>query len=236
MNKSENQIDYVGNELDIFKHASNWKSYFSKKIGSHITGDVLEVGAGIGINAEYMANASKSYSSWTILEPDNNLAEQIDSNTKALKNKEIIHGIITDVDDNKYDTIIYIDVLEHIEKSKQEIVLIKQKLKENGRLIILVPAYQFLYNDFDKSIGHFRRYHKNLLLNEINNEFVKERLFYLDSVSFFASLANKLILKKTTPSEGNIHFWDKILVRISKITDVLSFYTFGKSLIGVFKK
>jgi SAM-dependent methyltransferase len=234
--KSINHIDYIGNELELFKHAVHWKNYFSSKIRPYIKGDVLEVGAGIGVNTEYLARDRAAIQSWCLLEPDRNLAAQIEENTAALglQNKSIINGIITDIADKKFDTIIYIDVLEHIEASVAEIQQVKARLKPGGHLIILVPAYNFLYNNFDKKIGHFRRYNKRLLLQEVDGSLRKERLFYLDSLGFFASLANKLILKKELPSLENVRFWDNWLVPPSKVFDVLYFRSFGKSLIGVF--
>ena len=235
--KSVSQIEYVGNELELFKNAINWKNYFSGKLLPFIKGDVLEVGAGIGINTPFLSQNNDSITSWCCLEPDKELAEKIDSNTNQLNllNCYTINGIIDDLEDSTFDTIIYIDVLEHIEESTKEIEKIKLRLNNGGHLIILVPAYNFLYNNFDKKIGHFRRYNKSCLTNEVNNRLKKKKLFYLDSVGFFASLANKLVLKKELPSEKNVLFWDKYLVSLSKFFDILFFKSFGKSLIGVYR-
>lgn len=235
--KSINHIDYIGDELDLFKNATNWKHYFSKQLRPYVQGDVLEVGAGIGINTQYLAADTGRLRSWCLLEPDKNLAAQIEAHTAglALPGKVIVNGILTDLKDQQFDTIIYIDVLEHIEASAAEIVAVKERLRPGGHLIILVPAYNFLYNAFDKKIGHFRRYNKAMLLGDVNGLLRKERLFYLDSLGFFASLANKLVLKKELPSLANVQFWDKMLVPPSKVLDAMVFRSFGKSLIGIFK-
>jgi SAM-dependent methyltransferase len=227
--------EYIGNELELFKNALNWKKYFSNKISKYIQGDILEIGAGIAVNSKYLIN--KKVKSITSVEPDTALFNSIELNQKeiSLETKKIINGTLQDVN-QKYDTIIYIDVLEHIEDSSNEIQLASEKLNKNGHLIILVPAYNFLFSEFDKSIGHFRRYDKKMLRQEVNNKLEEKEIYYLDSMGFFASLANKLILKKETPNNSNIVLWDKFLVPISKITDPLFFNTFGKSLIGVYKK
>lgn len=234
--KTENKIEYIGDELDLFKEANNWKTYFSSKISKYISGDVLEVGAGIGVNTSYLSEKLPQINSWTWVEPDSVLCSQIfEANQKMrLSNQRIINGTIDSLTNEKYDTIIYIDVLEHIEDSSLEIKKIKSHLRTNGTLIIIVPAYQCLYNEFDKSIGHFRRYSKGMITREIAGELRKKELFYLDSVSVFASIANKIFLKKTTPSISDVRFWDKVLVPISKITDLLCVYSFGKSLVGVY--
>ena len=59
---------------------------------------------------------------------------------------------------------------------------------------------------------------------------------YIDSVGFFASLSNKLILKEAHPSLSQIMFWDKVLIPLSRVVDRILFYQFGKTIIGVWKK
>lgn len=232
--KLNNTSEYLGGELELFQYASNWKKYFSKQISPHIKGDVIEVGAGIGANTEFLFNSK--ISSWTCLEPDSKLASEIPSKASNIISKiNIVIGTIESIENAKFDTIIYIDVLEHIKDSRLEIQRAKQRLKINGKLIILVPAYNFLFNEFDKQVGHYRRYNKHLLLSEVNSTLKCKRLFYLDSFGFFASVANKYFLKKTLPSSSNINFWDKILIRISKPMDFITFKSFGKSLIGIFE-
>lgn len=228
--------EYTGDELSLFKNATNWKKYFSSKIKEYIKGDVLEVGAGLGINAAFLCNPKVE--SWCFLEPDINLTEQIALNTENLDiiNKVIINGTIDQILTKTFDTIIYIDVLEHIENSKDEIEKAINRLNDNGCLIILVPAYNFLYSEFDKRIGHFRRYNKSILRSEINGPLDEERLFYLDSIGFLASLTNRILLKKSLPTINNIILWDRWLLRLSKIFDIMFFNLFGKSLIGIYIK
>ena len=226
---------YIGNELDIFSNATNWKKYFSSKIDPFISGDILEVGAGIGINTKYFINNRTK--SITSIEPDKDLFDKMLVNQKDLftSNQTKLNCTIKEINDT-FDTIVYIDVLEHILESNKEIELIEKRLKPGGHLIILVPAYNFLFSEFDKSIGHYRRYNKKILRNEINNILYEKDLFYLDSLGVIASLVNKTILKKSSPSLKNIIFWDKILVPISKILDIVTNKTFGKSLIGIYSK
>ncbi len=228
-------MEYIGNELELFEHANNWKKYYAKNISKHIKGNVLEVGAGIGANTKFLI--TNDVTSWTYVEPDTSLFSKIElKNSQIITDQKFINGTIDDVNDTNYDCIIYIDVLEHIEFPKQEIQKIKDKLSKNGKLIILVPAYQTLFSEFDEKIGHFRRYNKKMLQEHINHELKTLELFYLDSVGLLASIANKYILKKETPSIENVYFWDKKLIPCSKISDQLIGKKMGKSLIGIFQK
>lgn len=229
---------YIGNELELFKEAHNWKKYYSSKIIPFIKGDVLEVGAGIGETTKVLFN--NNVDSWTCLEPDPVLVSEIKSKIDTgyiSKNTFLVTGIITDLEKDKlFDTIVYIDVLEHIENDSEEFKKAINKLKPNGHLIILVPAYYFLFNEFDKAIGHYRRYNKKMLKKLEINEIKRKKLFYLDSLGLIASLANKCFLKQENPTLKQVKMWDNLIIPFSKIFDILAFYSAGKSLIGVWKK
>ena len=96
----------------------------------------------------------------------------------------------------KYKTIIYADVLEHIKNDFKELKMALSHLKKNGRLIILCPAHNFLFTSFDTNVGHFRRYNKKMFKSfNIKNAEI-EKIYYLDSLGFFLSLLNKLLLKR----------------------------------------
>ena len=62
---------------------------------------------------------------------------------------------------NSYDTIIYLDVIEHIKNYENELINAYKSLKKNGNLIINVPAFQFLFSQFDKDVDHVKRFYKN---------------------------------------------------------------------------
>lgn len=232
-------LEYIGNELELFAEATNWKNYWSGKVASYIKGDVLEVGAGIG-GTTAILSPKCSYSTWLCLEPDQKLSDQIEMNqgiSDSIKSISVFNGLISDLPKGKtFDTIIYIDVIEHIKEDRQELEMAYNRLKPEGILIVLVPAHNWLFSPFDKAVGHFRRYNKDRLKSSVPQMMKRERLFYLDSGGFLASIVNKLFLKQSLPTKDQIDLWDKVIVPFSKISDVLIGYLTGKSLIGIWKK
>ncbi|HKO82604.1 MAG TPA: methyltransferase domain-containing protein [Chitinophagaceae bacterium] len=229
---------YPGSELHLFEKAVNWKTYFAAKLIPHIKGDVLECGAGIGSNAAFLNNGMAT--TWVMLEPDANMAACLNSkltNKELPANTEIFKGTIQDlIPDRKFDVIIYIDVLEHIEHDALEITTAAKHLKTGGQLIVLAPAFQFLYNSFDKAIGHYRRYTAGHLKNLAPSSLQPRQVIYLDSMGFFASAANRLLLNQSLPSIQQIQFWDKYLIPVSRLTDRVFFFSFGKSILAIWKK
>jgi len=232
-NPGTNNSHYIGNELELFANAENWKSYWASKIRPLIKGSVLEVGAGIGSNLLLLRENQK----WLALEPDAQQIKIINNNHKADKGLTVINGFIEDLDPSQtFQTIIYIDVLEHIEKDTEEVQKATDRLNQDGRLIVLSPAHNKLYSPFDKAVGHFRRYNKKMLtaLTPPNTQI--EQLYYLDSVGCVASYANAKLMKSSMPSKKQVLLWDRLMVPVSKRLDRLLMHKLGKTIVIVWKK
>jgi SAM-dependent methyltransferase len=232
------EFKYAGTELDLFQEALNWKKYWASFIHKYLLGEVLEVGAGLGQNTLLLRN--RNVQRWVCLEPDHILCNRIHDTFKShprVKQYEVFEGTLSDLHPQQlFDVIIYIDVMEHIRDDRNEMKTAAQHLKKDGRLIVLSPAHQWLFTDFDLAIGHYRRYNKKTLLSIAAGVLTLERMFYLDSVGFFASFANRFFLKQSMPTLKQIRFWDKVVVRCSRVMDFILFYKIGKSIMGIWRK
>lgn len=232
------ELVYPGKELDIFEKAKNWREYIRSQIGDHIRGRVLEVGAGIGSMTMTLRNPHSSR--WVLVEPDPAMSGLLEQKIRAggmPANSTLVRGTIALLDEqNGFDTILYIDVLEHIEDDSGELDRAMNLLAPGGRIIILAPAFSFLISPFDKAIGHVRRYSRSDLRKVIPGGLHETKLRYLDTGGFMASLANKVLLRQSYPSERQIRFWDNTLVSFSRMADKLFGYSFGKSILGIWTK
>ncbi len=225
---------YSGSELDLFAHAINWKSHWGFLLQDYLKGNVLEVGAGNGNNTRHLY--SDRYSRWVSLEPDNELAENLKKSIQVnhYKNYEVINGTISSLDRGyMFDTILYIDVLEHIEDDKEELNKAYKHLNPGGNLIIISPAFPILYSKFDAAIGHYRRYTTKTFENIVPSELKIERLIYLDTVGLLVSIGNRFLLKQHMPSLKQIRIWDSLIIPCSKLVDRLTGYRIGKSMLAV---
>src|SRR5215216_1084233 len=178
---------YIGQELTIFAHAINWKKYYTSIIQSYFGKHVLEVGAGIGATTKVMCDGTQK--EWICLEPDLTLRTEIDrlvAEGRLPACCQTRGGFVSDVlPETLIDTIIYIDVLEHIENDRIELETASARLSSGGHLIVLSPAFNFLYSPFDKAIGHFRRYSRKSMLQLSAPFLTVDRILYLDSTGFF---------------------------------------------------
>ena len=228
---------YSGSELELFSGAVNWKSYWAHEIEPYLGTRILDVGAGIGSTARVLCNGSRER--WLALEPDVHLATRMSACADAGDfdcNFEIRVGTVFDLlDDEHFDTILYIDVLEHIADHRQELSCAARHLAVGGRIVVLSPAHQWLYTPFDQAIGHARRYNRQTLLAAKPHHLMVDRIDYLDSVGLLASLGNRLVLRSATPSAAQIRLWDDWMVPASRVLDRIARFSLGKSILGVFR-
>jgi ubiquinone/menaquinone biosynthesis C-methylase UbiE len=229
--------DYVGSELELFAGALNWKNYLRKQMSHYLDGNVLEVGAGIGSFSQLVAADAKR---WVCLEPDPGMHAQLLDKIRAGRLPSHCEAVLGGTESipapASFDSVLYVDVLEHIEDDRGEMRRALALLRPGGFLVVLAPAHQSLYTPFDKSIGHFRRYSRATLKAVSPRGATLTRLAYLDSVGMLASLANRVLLKQSMPTAKQIAFWDRALVPVSKILDPILFHRVGKSVLGVWRR
>ena len=226
---------YLGSELELFAKALNWKSYWRRHLNAFIRGTVIEVGAGNGNNTRTLQDLDCER--WVCVEPDPNLCAQLRASIPAGQRTEVIVGTLADVPEHPHaDTILYLDVLEHIEDDASELRLAARRLRQGGHLIVLAPAHQFLYSPFDGAVGHFRRYCRRSLYAATPAGLSLVLLRYLDSAGLIASLGNRLFLKHAMPTAEQLRVWDEYLVPMSRRVDPILRYQLGKSIIGVWRR
>jgi SAM-dependent methyltransferase len=228
---------YVGSELAVFAGATCWKRYWASQLRPFLGRAVLEVGAGIGGSTAFLCDGQQQ---WVCLEPDPALVDQI---VKKITLGELPsacqarHGTLEELNpDELFDTLLYLDVLEHIREDRAELSRAAARLRLGGHLIVLAPAHQSLFSPFDAAIGHYRRYDYDSLTRLSPDSCQVVRWRYLDSVGVLASLANRWLLRHSNPSARQIQFWDKVLVRCSRWLDPCTSYRLGKSILVVWQK
>jgi 2-polyprenyl-3-methyl-5-hydroxy-6-metoxy-1,4-benzoquinol methylase len=230
---------YQGCELATFAKARNWKHYLAEQLRPFIRGRVLEVGAGLGSMTRVLRGGGER--SWTCVEPDSQMADQL---RRAAEGGEcgdpttldIVTGSLADAPPSAaFDTILYVDVLEHIEDDRRELELAAKLLAPEGNLIVLSPAHSVLYSPFDHAVGHFRRYSRRSLRRAGPVGLPLVRLRYLDCIGLFASLANRLLLRSPSPTESLIRVWDTLMVPLSRLVDPLLLFGLGKSVLAVWR-
>ncbi|MFA7368227.1 MAG: class I SAM-dependent methyltransferase [Kiritimatiellales bacterium] len=87
---------------------------------------------------------------------------------KGFNNSHLFNGKKLPCDDNLFDVAAALDVLEHVENDNDALKDWFRILKPDGRLLITVPAYQWLWSGHDEALGHYRRYTASQLHQKLN--------------------------------------------------------------------
>ena len=119
----------------------------------------------------------------------------------------------------KFDNIIMLNVLEHIRNDDLALKNSKELLKKNGKIFIEVPANQFLYDNYDKQLMHFRRYEMSNLLMKLEKngyEVLKKNHlgFFCFFPFFFVKLFNKIFNKKNEVVKKQINLSNNFLLKL----------------------
>lgn len=200
---------------------------------------MLEIGAGLGATTRTLRE--DSHRSWLCLEPDATLAER--HRQEMLRPPtpnspvETRAGTVATLSANEqFDTILYVDVLEHIEDDRRELAAAAAHMRPGAHLVVLGPAHQRLFSPFDAAIGHFRRYDARSLrtVGPENLKLVHDE--YLDAAGMLLNLGNRLLLRSTMPTRNQIAFWNRFVVPVSRVVDPLTARRVGKTILAVWQR
>jgi len=211
-----------------------------QRIAGDCSGKILEIGSGIGNISDYfIKNGSEIYLS----DLRDNYLEYLEDKYQDKAAGIVKMDIVAPDFDTQYaehlgtfDTVFALNVVEHIKDDTLAMANIKKLLKKDGKAVILVPAYNTLYNSFDEALEHYRRYTKKTL-NKVfdNNAFEIQKSSYFNAAGIAGWILSGAILKKTTIPAGQMKLYNK-LVPIFKVVDKVILHTFGLSVITVGRK
>ncbi len=187
--------------LQDLEHSRNYAAWILELIGPHINGRILEVGAGRGTYSTYFAD----HGHLTALEPSATHSVALRERLKDYPNAVVITAQLNGTAaPGSYDTVVLLNVLEHISDDHQALGDIYESLAPGGKMVLWVPAFEALYGKFDQRIGHYRRYRRNELLALVHNVgFQQVTARYTNMPGFFAWWLIVRVLGRT-PTVGGL--------------------------------
>ena len=237
-------VQKVGELIDENKYFYNEDEsipVIESLFGAHIGKCVLEIGSGTGAIAHWLVQCGASV---TAVEPEPVLAKKILPRFSSSENIEVIIGGSTDAyrqlsDKNKiFDTVIYLNVMEHISDDLGEFNKAKAILKPGGKLLVYVPALPWLYSQTDADTGHVRRYTKKLLREvTAKSGFEIVSLDYFEVVGIIPYLIVYKLLRRRVVTGSSSGFYNKAILPLSLILHrIMRGRLVGKNLVLVASK
>ncbi len=231
-------IDPVGSHtLQVIAKAGQFNYWMYSEFRSFLKGELLEIGSGIGNISQLVVNDGLSV---TLSDYNNEYYELLkkkfsgSSYVKSIIQTDLLHP---NFEENyaglrgKFDSIFLLNVIEHLQDDAKAVANCNFMLKPGGYLIVLAPAYQWLYCRLDKELGHYRRYTlrkiSEVLINKGFKIISKKYFNFLGICGWFFS--GKILRTKKLGKNEITAFND--LVPFAKMLDKITFNKTGLSVI-----
>lgn len=233
------EIDAEGQEtLEAITDADKFNRWMYDTIRPHCSGRILEVGSGIGNISSFFIDNKQDLTLSDVRQNYVDILAQKFPNQDAF----LLDLVLPDFDIvfkdylGTFDTVFALNVIEHIEDHKLALININKLLKPGGKAVILVPAFQKLYNRIDKELYHFRRYTRKTLLKIFDKSMYEiKHSTYFNFTGIFAWFIGGKIFKDSTVKKGKMSLYNT-LVPVFKIVDLPMKQLAGLSVIVIGEK
>ena len=200
--------------LDAFSDAPNFNRWIAETIQPHVGRNVLEIGAGMGNLTRTLVGKKKRYVATDMdIEHLERLRVRL-SGRPNLETAVIDASRTADFDRflESMDTVVCLNVVEHIKDDLGALRNIYASLQEDGRAVILVPEGQSIYNCLDEELGHYRRYSEDQLRQRMSEAgFVVEALLRFNRISRPGWWFSGKVMKRRTISRFQLKNFDRLV-------------------------
>ncbi len=230
---------YGTETLEILSEAANFNRWMYQTIRPFCHGNILEIGSGIGNISQFFIQDGAAI---TLSDFDRSYVPRLN---ERFRNNANLGGVIRidlsdqDLEKNhpeligQFDTVFALNVIEHIEDHHQALANVRKLLRAGGKVIILVPAFQWLFNSFDAQLGHYRRYTSKTLKNLLASAgFHVTHSQYFNFIAIAGWFFFGTILRKRIIPSQQMRIYDA-LVPVWKALDYIVYRITGVSVIQV---
>lgn len=204
---------YLSTELPSFDNAPNYYAAILKCFAPYLCGHVVEVGAGIGTFSQSLLSFPQ-ITTLTLVEPAKNLFPILSKKLSRNSKVRFVNGNLQSVASSlSCDSVVLINVLEHVENDEELLRAIYQVLKPGGAVLLFVPALVCLYGSLDEAFGHIRRYRKGELGSLLTKVGFRVRcLRYFNLPGIVSWFIFGKIFKRTTLSPWSVWLYDRLVM------------------------
>lgn len=232
---AERMPQYFGKDLEAMSFARNYHEWVLAELSPYLGRTVAEVGAGVGSFSAMLLDTD--IVSLHAFEPSQNmypaLADALASDPRA----KAVNGFFEPATaGQRFDSVLYVNVLEHIEDDAAELANAREALNPGGHLLIFVPALSWLYSDLDRQVGHFRRYERKALralVEQAGFSVVTES--YFDIAGVLPWYVNFVLLKNTIGG-ASVSLYDRLVVPVMRRVERMIRPPIGKNVVLVARR
>ena len=226
---------YPGKELEAMSFAVNYHKWILDELEPYLGDTVAEVGAGIGSVSRLLLG--KRIKRLISFEPSPNLYPLLEKELRLEERAESVNDFFSPTYmQGGFDSVVYINVLEHIQDDRTELVNALDALRPQGHLLVFVPALDCLYSRFDRKIGHLRRYTRKGLSSLVQDAgFTLVKAHYFDLVGIIPWFLIFVLLRSSIGGVS-LSVYDRLLVPMLKRIERTVTPPLGKNVLLIGKK
>ena len=222
--------------LEILTEAKNYNRWIADNFYPYIKAPLLEFGSGIGNISELIS----SYTPLSLTDTDPRMLDLLKNKFSHINDVSVNFLDITQPPPEhlvgSFQTVIGINVLEHVEDDEKALFHLGNVLKPSGRLLLLVPAKKWAYTDLDRQLGHFRRYEKKELAEKlVKASFHIEKLYFFNIVGLISWIIRDKIQRSGGLRPYQVSSFDTIVPILKRVESKVSMPV-GISLIAIAQK
>ena len=229
----------VGQEtLNRISHMVKFNQWMFEIIEPGIGNKIIEVGCGIGNITEFLLTEKTQVIATDI---SDNYLDSVNNKFRENQNFQTEKWDISQPPSDmlrefKADTVVCLNVLEHVGNDIDALKNINSTLTPNGRLMLLVPAYQWLYGTLDKELEHYKRYvYKDLKRILEVSGFEVEKHLYMNLAGIPGWWLSGKILKRKILPNNLLTIYHK-MVSFFKLVEKITGQRVGLSIIAFARK
>jgi SAM-dependent methyltransferase len=219
--------------LDVADDAqTNYLRFVGELCLPHLGSTVLDVGAGFGSITEQIATGRTV----TALDTSPACADALRSRFADNSNVTVVHGDLSALGTERFDSILLTNVLEHIADDAGFLADLKSRLLPRGRIVIYVPALNGLYTGWDRKVGHYRRYSKRRLAGvicEADDHLAVTYMRYANMLAIPAWLFSGRMVDEKAREARSLDAWDRYAVPVVRAVESRVPPPIGLNLLGV---
>ena len=234
---------YAGKDLEAMSFAVNYHRWILSIFEPYLGTRVVEVGAGKGSFSELLLE--RRLESLSLVEPSTAMHQELHRRIEELSPSvtvktynDVFENVAEQIrSDQRPDSIIYVNVLEHIADDVNELNVINNTLAVGGRLFIFVPALRWLHGSMDRQLGHFRRYTRTELEKKcVASRFRVIASRYFDVLGVLPWWVKYRLLQSNEMEPGAVRFYDQRVVPVAKTLESRLKPPVGKNVLLVAEK
>ena len=236
--QQQQQGEYFGRDLEAMSFAVNYHRWILDEFREFIGRTVVEVGAGTGNFTSLLQTTEPALH--FALEPAANVFARLAERFAGVPNVRALRGTLADLSGEiagGADTVLYVNVLEHIEDDRRELQRARETLRPGGHLCVFVPALPWLYGTADAAFGHHRRYTRGGLAGLVTAAgFRIVKLRHFDIAGILPWFVLFRVLKRPCFTAGQAKWYDRLAVPVLRRMELAVAPPAGKNLLLVARR